>query len=123
MTESEIMKALEICCNSTCSECEFGKQCNGYTTVNLALDLLNRKNAEIERLTKDRYLWTEDGKIELLPRTDLDQIRAEVIQLFVRRLKAHSRKMQSSDWCGEFWDRAVLVTDIDQIAKEMGCGE
>ena len=131
LSESEIMKALECCAAynyDNCAECPMN-ECSDCDRrlPNLALELLNRKNAEnaekdaeLERRTKDRYLCHQDGKIELLPRTDLDKIRAEAIKFFVGRLKAHSRKMQSSDWSGEFWDIAVLVTDIDKTAKEMG---
>ena len=142
MTEAELMKALE-CCKTTngedCKNCPLflvETKCDCVCVV-LAdvLDLINRKNAEIERAEKSRAEWKEAAlrkakeldksqnelsnlKFDLMCGTTKAQ--AEVIQLFVGRVKAHSRKMQSSDWGGEFWDRAVLVTDIDQIAKEMG---
>ena len=47
------------------------------------------------------------------------QIKAGAIKEFAERLKNHSRKMQSSDFSGEFWDIAVLVSDIDNLAEEM----
>ena len=139
LSESEIMKGLE--CHKereidTCSDCPyFNIDGCAYELCGGALDLINRKNAEIERLEESRAEWKEAAlrkaneldksrnelsylKFDLMCGTSKAQ--AEVIQLFVGRLKARSRKMQSSDWSGEFWDKAVLVTDIDQIAKEMG---
>lgn len=54
LTESEIIKLLECCKKSQCSNCEYSKKkCDGYTQVNYALDLINRQNAEIERLQKE----------------------------------------------------------------------
>lgn len=139
MTESEIMKALECCSkvvDEGCGECPmYEKDCNEVSLEKLALDLINRKNAEIERLEESRAEWKEAAlrKAKELDKSQIElsnlkfdlmcgtsKAQAEVIQLFVGRLKARSRKMQSSDWSGEFWDKAVLVTDIDKAAKEMG---
>ena len=79
----------------------------------LALALINRQQAEIERLHKAH-------RLNLLTQLDIsEKIKAEAIKEFAERLKAHSRKMQSSDFSGEFWDRAVLVSDINNLVKEM----
>lgn len=48
-----------------------------------------------------------------------NDLRIEAVKEFWDKLKTHSRKMQSSDFSGEFWDRAVLVEDGDNIVKEM----
>lgn len=45
--------------------------------------------------------------------------KSEAIKEFAERLTTHSRKMQSSDFSGEFWDKAVLVEDINNLVKEM----
>ena len=55
MTDNEIIKALECCIKNTCSECPFYKnwithRCGELR--NLALDLINRQQAEIEKFTK-----------------------------------------------------------------------
>lgn len=55
MTESEIMKALECCYNAKCSECPYEIRCI-KTMAKDSLDLINRKNAEIERLRKENAL-------------------------------------------------------------------
>ena len=136
MTEAEIMNALEKAL--TTSDEPIGEHfyC-GLTTkiVKEVQDLINRKTAENERLEESRAEWKEAAlrKAKELDKSQIElsnlkfdlmcgtsKAQAEVIQLFVGRLKARSRKMQSSDWSGEFWDKAVLVTDIDQISKEMG---
>ena len=107
MTESEIIKALEHCTSSAtsgaCNGCPLNTKdgCNSLTyTYNLleklALDLINRKNAEIERLQKHN---TE------MARKHYQDGRAEAIKEFAERIKS------------------VFVIDerfIDQIAKEMG---
>ena len=50
LTESEIVKLLECCKKSQCSNCEYSKKCDGYTQVNYALDLITRQKTENENL-------------------------------------------------------------------------
>ena len=54
MTDNEIIKALECCaseCFNACDNCPFYKQCeNDEQLSKFALDLINRQQAEIERL-------------------------------------------------------------------------
>lgn len=148
MTEPEIMKALEkalTMSDEPIGECFY---C-GLTTkiVKEVQDLIKRKNAEAEAMKSHiRLLESENERLKkiintsaiILParkcgktfliKTTIEKItesartaaRSEAIKLFAGRLKARRRKMLSSDWLGEFWDYAVLVEDIDQIAKEMG---
>lgn len=130
MTETEIMKALE--CWASEKECEETCECFKYDTPRCdlltarnALDLINRKNAEIERLEADKYLYTEDGKIELLPRTDLDQIRAEAIkEVFDKleeRLCVHTFTSNSTEYAdGQFDCMEWVDGKIDELKKEMG---
>ena len=33
-------------------------------------------------------------------------------------IEKHRRKVQSSDWSGEFWDYAVLLNDIEKLEKK-----
>lgn len=51
MTEREIIKALECCKDNNCNECPI-KGCTEDIFVE-ALDLIDRKKAEIERLEKE----------------------------------------------------------------------
>lgn len=55
MTDSEIIKALKCCATENkCQECPYGAACLDDKYVSIiskdALDLINRQNAEIERL-------------------------------------------------------------------------
>lgn len=50
-TDEEIIKVLECCAyNDGCKGCKYSKQCDGASYLIDALDLINRQNAEIERL-------------------------------------------------------------------------
>jgi hypothetical protein len=130
---------LDICCDGS------SKISNGIT--NKVIDLINRQKAELEKkdieidilikkkealrdeiqdLTAAVERLTEENIILSQKRTNLIEIvnsyergRAEAIKEFWSKLKTHSRKMQSSDFSGEFWDRAILVEDGDNLVKEM----
>lgn len=127
MTDNDIIKALECCgCdNYQCDNCPYAyKTCTVYKD---SLDLINRQKAEIERLrsmNRAKLATIHDLQIEL------KIAKSEAIKEFAERLKDHSRKMQSSDFSGDFWDEAVdfsgdtwdeavLVEDIDELVKEM----
>ena len=110
MTDNEIIKGLECCGRESCNGCPYNKNCHqGNPMIGDALDLIKRQQEEIERL-KEFIVETR--------RCD-KEIKSEAIKEFWGKLKKHSRKMQSSDFSGEFWDRAVLVEDGDNLLKEM----
>ena len=55
MTDKEIIKTLECCSNAEpCENCPCQKQCYETDLIEIALDLINRQQAEIERLEKIR---------------------------------------------------------------------
>lgn len=118
MTESEIMKALKCLTkqNSTPDDrekCFFmwkEESCFNchHTVAKNAIDLINRKNAEIERVTKERDNITKTYT-EVF---DAWQItRAEAIKEFAERVKETFPN-------NSHWVRPREI--IDQIAKEMG---
>ncbi len=120
MTEIEIMKALECCRTNIMADC---KRCNlrledgttrPYCTTILignALDLINRKNAEIERVTKERDNITKTY-MEVVDAWKIT--RAETIKEFAERLlKDYAMMIYDGD-------RVVHDTDIYNLAKEMG---
>ena len=80
------------------------------------IDLIDRQQAEIDGLRADlkRVCAERDARI-----CTSNFIKSEAIKEFANKLKKHSRKMQSSDFSGDFWDEAVLVEDIDDLVKEM----
>ena len=91
--------------------------------VRKAEEEINRQQAEIEQLKFEIAKLLPKGcpyaiQVEVSNKLET-QIKSEAIKEFAERLKDHSRRMQSSDFSGEFWDRAVLVTDIDNLIKEM----
>ena len=94
-------------------------------------DLINRQKAEIERLngcvkSEEVREIMNSQMMSMLKEIVNEQFdvavklaMAEAVKEFAERCKAHARKMQSSDFSGEFWDRVVLVSDIDNLVKEM----
>lgn len=116
MRDNEIIKALECCADESyenCNECPYSidtVSCERMKLLEDSLYLINRQNAEIERLKE----WEN-----LLKAEKHSLIKSEVIKEFANKLKKHSRKMQSSDFSGDFWDAAVLVEDIDNLVEEL----
>ncbi|MBO5037729.1 MAG: hypothetical protein J6D42_11705 [Clostridia bacterium] len=144
LTDNEIIKALECCkgADTGCWECKLSDSCK-FTVQDImqnALDLINRQKAEIERLRElIKEIYGLNGELEEVDKklkniyeiedslraekADVmyykDQIKSEARKEFAKKLKNHKRKMSSSDWGGDFWDEAVLVSDIDNLVKEM----
>jgi hypothetical protein len=67
--------------------------------------------------------------IEMTPmvsmsKADLDkrlkQVELDTAKKIFAEIKKHRRKMQSSDWSGDFWDYAVLLEDINYVEKKYG---
>jgi hypothetical protein len=126
MTELEIMKALECCSNNVlyenCLSCPYEKYLEkGHTCIILVtkstLALLNRKNAEIEKLCGevDELIIAKDQLFDEAEAL-IKKARAEAIKEFAIRLAMHFGTYTEND--------SVRVVDlfrlIDQIAKEMG---
>ena len=49
--------------------------------------------------------------------------RAELAREIFKEIEKHGRKMQSSDFGGDFWDIAVLMSDIAEIKKKYTEGD
>ena len=90
---------------------EIVKKCE--TVEHFADKTIATLQAENERL-KDDNKFLQDRRFK-----ELSEVKAEAIKEFADKVKSHSRKMQSSDFSGEFWDKAVLVADIDNLLKEL----
>jgi hypothetical protein len=111
-TDDEIIKALELCSRldlsfEECDKCPYKGKC-GTKDGNMpadALDLINRQKAEIEKLGSDRYQILPDGRLELIPRTDINAIKAEAIKEFAERLKPKL----------SYYDEYI----VDALVKEM----
>ena len=85
-TDEEIKKALE-CCRTldaeACKECPAESDCLHIDLNELALDLINRQQAEIERLTVNMNAFGLGMKREA---ERADTARAEAIKEFAERL-------------------------------------
>lgn len=90
-TDDDIIKALECCTDESglCVGCPFWEGedlCRPYSLLRLAVDIIHRQKAEIEKRGRDRYQILPDGRLELLPRTDINAIKAEAIKEFANCL-------------------------------------
>ena len=106
MIDNEIIKALEYCDRSgCCCGCPYGR-CIEADITELALDLINRQKAEIERLKKlnDKGLQYD---IELMKREKT--AKAEAVKEFAERLKD----------LPECQDDLTVLAVIDDLVKEM----
>ena len=113
----DVMRALECWasgkpCQEECSilEHEEGASCFKLTARS-ALALLREKDAEIERLTKERdraqAICVEMGKLN---QAEIAIARTDAITEFAERLKERMRQVYPAD---------IYDSDIDQIANEL----
>ena len=118
MTDNEIIKALEGC------SCD---------TLELALDLINRQKAEIERYEKENN--EKFNKWEVLDRRTKERysqlyeeaksvLRAKAIEEFAERLKEKDgNEFIKSDYEGKdeiYWfDQPEYESFVDNLVKEM----
>lgn len=134
MTDDEIIKALECCDFTDIKDCE---ECPLYHTfdcsfviIDKTLDLVNRQNAEIERLKQENKEYCEDNRIIAYQRNQRDkeiralhnqlnglnfmdkQIKSEAIKEFAERLK--EKKIQST-----LDNRICTMEMINNLVKEM----
>lgn len=103
MTDNEIVEAfkMHLLDNRDCELCPYGPAYYRCDIILLkdVLDLINRQQAENERLSK-------------ITRPLIAEIKAEAYTEFAERLK--EKTMQKSDW-----NEYVEVEDIDNLVKEM----
>lgn len=118
MTDKEIIKALECCSiKHACSECPYTRN-KGCGCINGILkdtfDLINRQQAEIERLSN---FVTEERCIEIaremIP-TIVKQAKSESYKEFADRLK-ESKKQYKGTLAG----MTFTMTELDNLVKEM----
>ena len=131
LNREQIIKALSMCWDTTCTDCEFNDNCEGHWQV------LENALALIKELTEDRtyHLSQIDAKDVII--NDLNEKHnrlleenedwkaiAEQYQKQFEDAKADTvRKMQERLKAQKFTHKnlgeLVYVEDIDQIAKEM----
>ena len=117
MTDKEIIQALEYCAKRECQNCAridsvITQECDcRLDLIEISTNLINRQQAEINQLRLSYILES--------PLERISSVRAEAIKEFAERLKKHCRKMEPSDFSSDFWDYAVLVSDVDKLVNEM----
>lgn len=117
LSDNEIVKALEYCTQqgitSECERCEVKKGCRSELIVN-ALDIINRLQAENERLKKSNEMFTDIGKL-------YSEIKAEAYKEFAERLKdiiADHLDQSLDNPGGNNYFITDVYTDIDNLLKE-----
>lgn len=120
MEDNEIIKALK-CCNSNFAECP--KECPMYTTkfnektncidenngiMALALDLINRQKAEIERLTAERDVLKGWERL----------IKAESHAPIIKKAKSEARKEFAKRLCEGRVSNDPVVIAVKAALKE-----
>ena len=127
MTDNEIIKALECCYRkggTPCRDCPFNEfeDCNDVLMADYVFNLINRQQAEIERLKEQPYTF----QIEVSKKIE-SEIRAKVIKEFAERLKNKiiSDTAYGCD-CNQhsgYYDYRIKIGDIpeyiDNLVKEM----
>lgn len=116
MTDNEILKALEHHQKRRCSECPL---CDNETSCSatistLALDLINRQQAEIERLEKIRK--ADNNLITSLNKC-YETAKAEAYKEFAEKLKEKCYEDFQETY--EMLSPYVTDDDIDNLLKEM----
>lgn len=121
MTDKEIIKALECCYRkggTPCRDCPFNEfeDCNDVLMADYVFNLINRQQAEIERLKEQPYTF----QIEVSKKIE-SEIRAKVIKEFAERLK---NKIQTE--CNLYgkptfdYDTSIAIMHyIDKLVEEM----
>lgn len=119
MTDNEIIKALECCqagndYNTTCKKCPIKSICDDdRPLLKMALDLINRQKAEIERLK--HHCFGIQNELEAYKdtfNTAIDEAKSEAIKEFAERLEND---------CSDILHGAygVEVREIKNLAKDM----
>lgn len=121
MNDNDIIKALEIILGELCEVCACEDEDSGtvcvsgctFYVVKVALNLINRQKAEIERLETENK-EQDQAIINALHR--MGQIRAEAIKEFAERLKRRHLRLRP---CFGIVRCCLSETDIDNLVKEM----
>lgn len=132
MTDEQIVMALKYCASSVvneCRDCPFFKQCvNDEHLVKYALDLINRKDAEIERLNNeltsaDEVIGYREAEIERLKEENkkqkmiLEEINNEINPLpFVTDFDVAIKQAKSEAY-KEFEGRALDEAKFYRVDK------
>lgn len=110
MNDEEIKKCLECCISLSCEGCPLNDE-RGCLTISdeKALDLINRQQADIERL---KYLLEREEKAK---ESFSKQCYKDGIKEFAERLKENQRTFIGDEYAYEF----IPSIEIDVLLAEM----
>ena len=119
MTDNEIKKALENLFKLMLHEGDLQRA----SIVSKALDLINRKDAEIERLKNQKCLYAFDGEFQDCIQTSCfyrkkeDEVKSETIEEFVEKFKRKATVVHKTH-SGKHWYE-INDDEIDNLVKEI----
>ena len=144
LTYEDAIKALDCCCSldNKCKQCPVyvvgGTCCSSSILAHFVRKFIEHQEAEIERLKFPKFLventlsekeiseMLKMGRVGVVPhieysikRIDEDDIRAEAINDYIKRL-TDSDRYGWYDW--DIKECVYTKTDIVKLAKEMGVG-
>ena len=131
MTDKEIIQALECCgknhitgSTDVCEHCFLQNSAKCVTElIYKSLDLINRQQAEIERLQKhskkvletcSRVTKANDERNNEIFQGAIEVVRAESIKEFAERLK----KLTEQTAFADCWSEGGFLESIDDLVKE-----
>ena len=124
MTDNEIIKALECCTDESyenCNECPYSTDtlsCERLKLLEDSLELINRQNAEIERLRKEVSV-ARDAYISIQDR--YEHTKSEAIKEFAKRLE-NKIKTECNPYGKPTYDYDTSISILhymDNLVKEM----
>lgn len=101
--DGKVENSLYYCAKGICQACHYNSErhdecmrrlikdaCEAGYTDEIIIEnqrkTIGEQKTEIERLKRDRYLVDEKGRFELLPRTDIEEIKSEAYKELAERL-------------------------------------
>lgn len=118
MEDRNIIKALECCytTGTSCEECPMYNfdECNDVLMAKYVRDLINRQQAEIERLSKKNEELAEILSDTI--RIRYAEAKTEAIKEFAERLTDRADLVKVNDFDSKY---AISQDDIDNLVKEM----
>ena len=113
MEDDELIERLNCCIEFDCAICPYDMdECENITVKNV-VGLINRQKKEIERLTK------EQERLIKFSKEGIDRWKKDFIRHFTRTLKQRIEDLGNLAMS----EYHSVEIEIDDIAKEMGCGE
>ena len=136
MTDNDIIKSLECCCNlnnRTCRSCSLYSMNSANCVKSIlihSLDLVNHQKTEIERLQAENKLLLEKSLSTKFPlcvlydngailTTSLSEYDKLIEDISTKAIKNFAKKVKEKlQWDVTLMDRVVYESDIDKLMKE-----